>query len=155
VPQQSTPVPGTATGNLREFLTNVLQINGWMLEAQQAPLKVPHPRKLCLDFLPHIRGVPLVHIHGAATPAQPPLATYPPPATYQHYTPTTGNIHTWCHNTKHTTGATQHALLLWDMAVWAGVIKSACPRDTAAVLVVQASLSTTRRGGLMAGRCCG
>jgi hypothetical protein len=29
-----------------------------------------------------------------------------------------------------------------------------CPRDTAAVLVVRASLSTMR-GGLMAGRCCG
>jgi hypothetical protein len=55
-PQQSTLVPGTATGNLREFLTNVLQINGWMLEAQQAPLKVPHPRKLCLDCLSHINS---------------------------------------------------------------------------------------------------
>ena len=90
----------TATGNLREFLTNVLQINGWMLEAQQVPLKVPHPRKLCLDFLPHIRGVPPVHDTGATTLAQPPPATHTYPRRHNTGTATTGDIPTYtrCHN---------------------------------------------------------
>jgi hypothetical protein len=95
-PEPSTPVPDKDTGNLREFLRNVLKINRWMLEAQHFPLKVPHPRKLCLDFLPHIR-IPLVHIHSSATLSQPPpVKTHTAP---QHRrcntgTATTGDVHT-------------------------------------------------------------
>jgi hypothetical protein len=48
--------PELDTGNLRDFLTIVLQINWWTLGAQQVCLEAPHPRKLCLDLLLHFRG---------------------------------------------------------------------------------------------------
>jgi hypothetical protein len=122
---------GTATGNLREFLTNVLQINWWMFSLRSPALEncvwtsystsTPTPGATTLAQPP-----PVTCPHGAVAPTTPLVPSNMFPSTHQWHTRRMTTTLTLSPAYVHPSVPTLHrisgAFLLCNCPMWASYL---------------------------------